>query len=117
MKKQALRQIRKLSVVIVLAVFMNHAYGQIQRHFPETSLVGRLTASAFPEFVINGQTMYMGAGGQIRDVDNLIILPTMLDKTGFIRYEQDIMGNLHRVWFLTEEEANQAQQEIANQPK
>ncbi len=117
MKEQALKQIFRFSVVTVLVIFMNHAYGQIQRHFPETSLVGRLTASAFPEFAINGQTMYMGAGGQIRDANNLIILPTMLDKTGFIRYEQDIMGNLHRVWFLTEEEANQAQQEIASQPK
>ena len=59
----------------------------------------------------------MGAGGQIRGVDNLIILPNVANYIGMVRYQLDIAGNLHRVWILTQEEANQAEREELNKPQ
>ena len=61
--------------------------------------------------------MQMGAGGQIRGIDNLIILPNRANYIGLVRYQVDIMGNLHRVWFLTQEEAHQAGREELHKPK
>lgn len=35
-------------------------------------------------------------------------MPSMLDKKGSVRYQIDAMGNVHRIWFLTSEEAELA---------
>ena len=44
---------------------------------------------------------------QIRDENNLIILPATMSKKGPVRYQMDTMGNVHRIWFLTPDEARQ----------
>jgi hypothetical protein len=61
--------------------------------------------------------MIMGAGGQIRGVDNLIILPSTANYIGLVRYQLDIMGNLHRVWILTPDEVKEAESEGQQIPK
>jgi len=55
--------------------------------------------------------MVMGVGGQIRDTDNLIIMPGRLNKTGYIRYQIDSMGLVYRIWFLTPEEVALAKEQ------
>ena len=97
----------QLLLVIVLVVLAHPAFGQLQRNFPPDSKLGKLTAV----FTINGQKMTMSAGGQIRGVDNLIILPTAANYIGLIRYQLDTMGNLHRVWILTPDEVKEAESE------
>ena len=82
---------------------------QQTRKFPAGSQLGHLTAVDFPLFTINGQQVVMGAGGQIRGIDNLIVLPSTANYIGLIRYQLDIMGNLHRVWFLTPDEVRDAE--------
>lgn len=107
---------KKLQVVpfillIVLITFSHPVFSQQTRKFPTDSQLGNLTEAAFPVFTINGQKMTMSAGGQIRGVDNLIILPTTANYIGLIRYQLDTMGNLHRVWILTPDEVKEAESE------
>lgn len=104
-------------LVIILAVLSHPVLGQQVRNFPVDSKLGNLTAVSFPQFTINGQQMIMGAGGQIRGVDNLIIMPSVANYVGLVRYQLDIMGNLHRVWILTPNEVKAAENEGQQIPK
>ena len=106
-----------LVLVIVTAGLTCNVHAQLVRAFPPDSKVGELMAMRYPEVRISDQTMYLGAGGQIRGKDNLVILPTMLSEFGPIRYQTDIMGNVHRIWLLTPAEAVQAKEEEKNKPK
>jgi len=110
-------QVIQLFMVMFLIMLSNPVTSQLHRNFPTDSKLGKLTAVSFPQFTINGQVMMMGAGGQIWGVDNLIILPNVANYIGMVRYQLDIAGNLHRVWILTQEEANQAEREELNKPQ
>ncbi|WP_394808376.1 hypothetical protein [Nitrosomonas sp.] len=101
----------QLFLVIVLITLSHPVFSQPQRNFPPDSKLGKLTAVSFPQFTINGQQMIMAAGGQIRGVDNLIILPSVANYIGIVRYQLDIMGSLHRVWILTPDEVKAAEHE------
>ncbi|SEF41325.1 hypothetical protein [Nitrosomonas ureae] len=92
-------------------------FSQQTRKFPVNSQLGNLTAVSFPLFVINNQQMQIGPGGQIRGIDNLIILPNAANYVGLVRYQLDIMGNLHRVWILTPEEAKEAENQGQQIPR
>lgn len=104
-------------LAILLAIGSTAALSQQTRKFPADSQLGNLTAVSFPEFTINGQKMVMSAGGQIRGIDNLIILPSTANYIGLVRYQLDIMGYLHRVWFLTPDEVREAENEGQQIPK
>ncbi|WP_292912937.1 hypothetical protein [Nitrosomonas sp.] len=107
-------------LTITMCLLAQPVFSQQTRKFPTDSRLGNLTAVSFPLFTINGQQVQMGAGGQIRGVDNLIILPSAANYTGLIRYQLDISGNLHRVWILTPDEVKEAEsegQEIPKPPK
>lgn len=110
---------QKLSWLLIVAWFVSvqPALAQQTRKFPPNSQLGSLTAVAFPHFTINGQQMTMGAGGQIRGIDNMIILPSTANYIGLIRFQLDTMGNLHRVWILTPDEVKEAESEGQQIPK
>jgi hypothetical protein len=92
---------------IVSVSFLNGADAQLMRSFPTDSKLGELKAFAYPEVKIDKQKLHLGAGSQIRDENNLIILPATMSKKGPVRYQMDTMGNVHRIWFLTPDEAKQ----------
>lgn len=98
-------------LAILLIALPQLAMSQQVRNFPVDSRLGNLTAVSFPVFTINGVQYQMGAGGQIRGIDNLIILPSTANYIGLIRYQLDIMGNLHRIWILTPDEVKAAENE------
>ena len=102
-------QLMQLFLVIVLITLSHPVFSQLQRNFPPDSKLGKLTAVSFPQFTIDGQQMIMAPGGKIRGVDNLIILPSVANYIGTVRYQLDIMGNLHRVWILTPDEVKAAE--------
>ncbi|SES88297.1 hypothetical protein SAMN05216326_1066 [Nitrosomonas marina] len=109
-KKRALKCILMIGLVFVIS----NGYAQVARSFPVDSRFGKLKSHSYPEFKIDKVTLIMGAGGQIRDRHNLLVMPPMLtkkDHKGYIRYQMDNMGLLHRVWFLTPEETQLAQEE------
>ncbi len=111
-------------ILVPLLVFVTltagltcNVHAQLVRAFPPDSKLGKLMAMRYPEIRISDQTMYLSAGGQIRGKDNLVILPTMLSEFGPIRYQMDIMGNVHRIWLLTPAEAAQAKEEEENKSR
>ncbi|MBA3755522.1 MAG: hypothetical protein H0X02_04550 [Nitrosomonas sp.] len=106
-----------LLLVTLITLLPHSVFSQQVRNFPANSRLGDLTAVSFPLFIINGQQVQMGAGGQIRGTDNLIILPSVANYIGFVRYQLDVMGSLHRMWILTPEEADQAKQEELLKPQ
>ena len=104
-------------LTLVLCLLAQPVFSQQTRKFPADSRLGNLTAVSFPLFTIDGQQIQMGAGGQIRGIDNLIILPSAANYTGLIRYQRDIAGNLHRVWVLTPDEVKEAESQGQEIPK
>ncbi|MBS0496919.1 MAG: hypothetical protein HRU77_07590 [Gammaproteobacteria bacterium] len=104
-------------LTMTLCLLTQPVFSQQTRKFPTGSRLGHLTAVSFPLFTIDGQQIQMGAGGQIRGVDNLIILPNAANYTGLIRYQLDVTGNLHRVWILTPDEVKEAESEGQQIPK
>jgi len=49
----------------------------------------------------------LGAGAQIRDTFNRIVLPATLPPQAQVRFTRDLHGFVHRVWILTPAEAAQ----------
>lgn len=98
-------------LVVLFTLLSQPVFSQQVRNFPVDSKLGNLTAVSFPIFTINSIQYQMGAGGQIRGIDNLIILPSVANYIGIIRYQLDITGNLHRVWILTPDEVKAAENE------
>ncbi|HNP25651.1 MAG TPA: hypothetical protein PKM20_02830 [Nitrosomonas sp.] len=105
------RRMLQCILVVMLAGVTGYGYAQFIRNFPLESKFGKLKSHAYPQFKIDKEMMVMGAGGQIRDVNNLLIMPAMLNQTGYIRYQIDSMGLVYRIWFLTPEEIKSAKEE------
>ena len=98
-------------LVVLFTLLSQPVFSQLVRNFPVDSKLGNLTAVSFPIFTISGVQYPMGAGGQIRGIDNLIILPSVANYIGIIRYQLDVTGNLHRIWILTPDEVKAAESE------
>jgi hypothetical protein len=54
---------------------------------------------------VDGARLQLSAGAQIRDASNRIVVPTQLPPDSVVCYVLDGMGQVHRVWILTPEEA------------
>lgn len=106
-------QLLQCMMLILLACMMSQSHAQLIRNFPVDSKFGRLKSFSHPQFKIDKEkeVMILGVGGQIRDTNNMIIMPGALNKTGYIRYQIDNMGFVYRIWFLTPEETALAKEE------
>jgi hypothetical protein len=56
---------------------------------------------------VDGKRMLLGAGAQIRDGRNMILVPTALPKGILVKYQLDTQGLIGRVWVLSPQEAQQ----------
>ena len=56
---------------------------------------------------IDGKRMMLAPGAQIRNAQNLIIVPTALPPGAYVKYVLDAQGMVSRVWILTRQEAAQ----------
>jgi hypothetical protein len=56
---------------------------------------------------LNGKKTEMAAGAQIRDANNMIVLPTALPRDSLIKFVRDAQGQVWRVWILSPQEAAQ----------
>ena len=56
---------------------------------------------------INGQRAELAAGAQIRDVNNMIVLPTALPAGVLVKIQPDMQGQPWRIWILSPQEAAQ----------
>jgi len=56
---------------------------------------------------LDGKRTELAAGAQIRNVNNMIVLPTALPPGVLVRYIPDMQGQVWRIWILSPQEAAQ----------
>jgi len=80
------------------------------RIFPAGTAIGTLAGPPNNGMVqLSGSFFRTAPGLQIRNENNLIVLPTMLNRSHLkVRYQLDNMGNAWRIWILTPAEIAQA---------
>jgi hypothetical protein len=86
----------ELATVSVLPV-----YSAALRSFPADAKKGELLPPLTQSAVISGQIFNVSPGLQIRNQQNLIIMPNTQNEIVPIRYQLDLMGNVWRVWILS----------------
>ncbi len=80
------------------------AHAQLLRTFPEKARLGRFEMRIFPEALLDGEPVRLAAAARIHDTDNRIVMPASLSGTHDALVEDDISGQIGRVWILTPEE-------------
>ena len=56
---------------------------------------------------LNGKKTEMAAGAQIRDANNMIVVPSAVPPGVLIKYVPDAQGQVARIWILSPQEAAQ----------
>ena len=56
---------------------------------------------------IDGKKTVLAAGAQIRDANNMIVLPAALPAGVLVKYMPDMQGQVWRIWILSPQEAAQ----------
>jgi hypothetical protein len=87
------------------------AWGVMARNFPVETKKGELYPPIQQQVSISGKTLYTAPGLQVRNEQNLIVMPGTVQKSLPVRYQLDPMGNVWRIWILSA--AEQAAPETA----
>ncbi|MCC6610274.1 MAG: hypothetical protein IT515_11470 [Burkholderiales bacterium] len=88
----------------LVAIFAAHAVAQL-RTIPKDALRGQFTHITETIITIDGRTMRLAPGAQIRSQKNLIVVPSAVPPGTLVEYTLDRDAQLDRVWILTSEEA------------
>jgi hypothetical protein len=96
---------RKLLALLICALVLPAAAMAQVRQIPNDAKRGRIVHVQGSMVEIDGQPMRLSAGAQIRNRDNLIIMPVSVRPGARVKYTLDGAGQIHRVWVLTAEEA------------
>ena len=96
---------RKLLALLICALVLPAAAMAQVRQIPDGAKRGIIVHLQGNMVEIDGQAMRLSAGAQIRSRDNLIIVPMSLPPGALVKFTLDGMGQIHRVWVLTAEEA------------
>jgi len=97
--------LRKLLALLLCALLLPAAaLGQL-RQIPDNARRGSIVHIQDAVVEIDGARMRLSAGAQIRSRDNLYIVPMSLPRGAPVKYTLDSLGQIHRVWVLTPEEA------------
>ena len=96
---------RKLLVFLVCALVLPAVAVAQVRQIPDDAKRGNIVHVQDIMVKIDGQPMRLSAGAQIRSPDNLIIVPMSVPPGALVKYTLDGMGQIHRVWLLTTDEA------------
>ena len=76
-------------------------YSAMARAFPADSRKGILTPPLQQPVIIDGVAVRTAPGLQVRNEQNLIVMPNTLQSAVPIRYQLDPMGNIWRIWILS----------------
>ena len=95
---------RKLHALLICALVAPLTAIAQPRHIPDDAKRGNIVHRQDTIVEIDGRTMRLSAGAQIRSRDNLIIMPTSLPAGAPVKYTLDSLGRIHRVWVLTRDE-------------
>ena len=100
---------KRIVTVLVLLAALCTAIGSAwaaPRTFPANAMRGVLTATVYPQVVINGQTMVLAPGAKIYSKQNTIVIhTTLVNSEVLVNFTIDGQGYVNRVWILTREEA------------
>jgi len=94
----------RATVALAVALLASPAAAQL-RTIPADAERGVMRHISDMTFELNGETVRLGNGAQIRDTSNRIILPGMLPPESLVKYKLDLQGQVHRIWILSPEEA------------
>jgi hypothetical protein len=94
--------LRRLAFIVLLVA--TSAMAQL-RTIPQDAQSGRMSHVEANVVEVDGARLQLSAGAQIRDASNRIVVPTQLPPDSVVCYVLDGMGQVHRVWILTPEEA------------
>ena len=98
---------QSLRAVISLLCFVAAGAHAQARNIPEQAKGGAITHLQDMIVAINGVAVRLAPGVQIRDQNNLLIVPTALPPGSQVKYVLDQDGMVRQVWILTPEEARQ----------
>jgi len=76
------------------------------RPFPGETKRGEMQPPADGQVSISGKLLPMAPAVQIRDTQNLIVMPMAVQQPATVRYLTDASGAVFRVWMLTPAEAS-----------
>jgi hypothetical protein len=96
---------RKLLALLACALVLQAAAMAQLRSIPDDAKRGNIVHLQETIVEIDGRPMRLSAAAQIRSRDNLIIMPMSLPSGALVKYTLDSMGQIHRVWVLTPQEA------------
>ncbi len=73
---------------------------------PEETRKGTMTSPGFGHVVIDGTSMPLSPGAQIRNELNMLVMPSMIAGPAPVRYQVDFTGSVYRIWILSATEAS-----------
>jgi hypothetical protein len=74
------------------------------RSFPADSYLGTFQVEIAPDVTIDRKPFRLAPGSLIRNTQNLILTPSMVQGRYWVAYTKDPLGNIKLVWVLTENE-------------
>ncbi|HUW80990.1 MAG TPA: hypothetical protein VMV54_08890 [Acidocella sp.] len=95
---------RLVAVLICALLLPTSAMAQL-RPIPDFAKRGHIVQIEGPIVEIDGERMRLSPGAQIRNQNNMIIMPMSVPLGTLVKYTLDGLGEIHRVWVLTPEEA------------
>ena len=87
-------------LVAFLALWCCAAAAQL-RTIPNEARVGTLRYLGATQVELDGQPRTLAPGARIRDAENRLALPTVLQEREQVRYLLDSTGLVYRVWILS----------------
>jgi hypothetical protein len=94
------------TLLACLCLIAGSAYAQA-RNIPEQAKDGAISHLQDMMVSIDGVTVRLAPGVQIRDQDNRLVLPTAVPAGSQVKYLLDEQGLVRQVWILTPDEAKQ----------
>ena len=92
-------------LALLLALAASGAAAQL-RAIPADAQRGKLSYLQDMQMELDGKPILLTPGAQIRDTNNLIVMPGTVAKGSVVRYQLDLSGQqLNRVWILSDQEA------------
>ncbi|RPH46795.1 MAG: hypothetical protein EHM87_00945 [Burkholderiales bacterium] len=108
-----LRRHLAAAALVLAALGSAGAIAQIARTLPEGAEAGRLRIGVFPVASIDGREVRLGPGTRIYDENNMIRPPGMVDGERKVAYVRGQLGEVVRVWLLSDAEFRDLNARIA----
>ena len=97
---------RRLPLALLIALFAGAAQAQI-RAIPAEAKRGEMRHVQEMIVEIDGERVRLAPGAQIRNPENLIMVPMAVPAGVLVKYLLDGQGLVQRVWILSPQEAAQ----------